>query len=88
MLPAPAVSVTVWAPLYVPPLMDGMVANTPALHCAVAPPLLPVHDHDHGPVPTATDAVPALHRLDVGLDTKTWPPDDPHAPGKAARVPS
>ena len=51
-----------------------------AEHCAVLPPLLPAHIHDHGPVPPTADAVPALQRPVVGAELTATPFEEPHAP--------
>jgi len=46
----------------------------------VLPPLLPAQDHVQGPVPETDDAVPALHRPDVGALTRSAPFEEPQAP--------
>ena len=51
-----------------------------AEHCAVLPPLLSAHIHDHGPVPPTADAVPALQRSVVGAELTATPLEEPHEP--------
>lgn len=43
------------------------MALTGAEHDAVEPPLLPTQLQFHGPVPENTEAVPELHKPDVGV---------------------
>ena len=51
-----------------------------ALQLAVVPPLAPVHDHVHGPVPVTEVAVPAVQRFVVGIVATVVPFDEPHDP--------
>jgi hypothetical protein len=54
-----------------------------ALHEAVAPPFVPLHVHDHGPVPESTEALPAEQRLEDGAEEKELPFDEPQTPAVA-----
>lgn len=55
-----------------------------AEHDAVVPPLEPVHDHVHGPVPDTAVAVPAEQRFVVGAVLTVEPFEGPQAPFTAA----
>jgi hypothetical protein len=62
----------------------GAGVATDAEQVAVAPPLLPLQLHVHGPAPATTDTVPAAQRLAEGLDDTFVPFADPHTPAAAA----
>ena len=50
---------------------------------AVVPPLLPMHDHVHGPGPVAgrtSEEVPESHNPDVGFTPVETPLAEPHTP--------
>ena len=54
--------------------------RTGAWHCAVVPPLLPLQDQVHGPLPVTAEAAPALQRLVVGALVRSAPFEDPQTP--------
>ena len=51
---------------------------------SVVPPFAPVQGQFHGPLPLTVEAVPALHRLTVGLSISAAPSELPQAPLTAA----
>ena len=57
-----------------------------AEHCAVVPPLLLMQLQFHGPVPLMVEAVPVLHRLEVGAVATVVPLALPHTPFTGAGV--
>ena len=59
----------------------GFGAAIAAPHGTVAPPLDPVHDQFHGPVPVKLIALPALHKLAPdGAELNVCPLALPHTP--------
>jgi hypothetical protein len=77
----PVVGVEVTAvPLVVPqePLVN--TRDLGAVQLAVVPPLIPVHDHVHGPVPATVVAVPVVQRPVVGVESTATPLAVPQAP--------
>jgi hypothetical protein len=50
-----------------------------AEHEALVPPFDPAQVQFHGPFPVTAEAVPALHRLVVGVLVKSPPFEEPHA---------
>ena len=51
-----------------------------AEHDAFVPPLVPAHDHVHGPLPDTVLAVPAVQRLLVGALATVVPLAEPQVP--------
>jgi hypothetical protein len=58
----------------------GFGGVSDALHCAVVPPFIPLHDHVHGPEPKTAVGVPALQRFVVGIDETIVPCAVPQTP--------
>ncbi len=52
-----------------------------ALQFAVEPPLYPLHDHVHGPVPDTVLGVPTVQSPVTGAVGRVWLFDDPQTPG-------
>ena len=50
------------------------------MQLAFAPPLLPLQDHVHGPVPDTPVALPDEHRFVLGATDVLPPLDEPHTP--------
>jgi hypothetical protein len=58
--------------------LGGMILL--AEHEPTPPPLLPEHDHAHGPSPLTALAVPLLHKPSTGMSFRLVPSAEPHAP--------
>ena len=84
-------------PLVQSPVLGALLAVVPlaepqepftaaggAEQLAVVPPLLPVQDQFHGPLPLTAEAVPALHRFVAGVLLTVAPLAEPHCPLIAA----
>ncbi len=71
--------------LRVPAAVPQEAAASVALHVAEAPPLDPLHDQAHGPLPVTALGLPVTHNAAPdGAAVSAWVLAAPHTPGTAA----